>query len=192
MFRIVILGSGTGSNARALLKAEERGDLGKGVITAVFSDVQDAPILKHRPAISSYLHPGAFRTKLDGEGQQRYIDTIQQQSVDLIVLAGFMRVIKPPFLEKFSGKVINLHPSLLPSFPGLDGIGQAFRAGVKITGCTVHWVTPKIDAGPILDQETVRIERVDTVKTLAQKVHRAEHQLLVRVVHNIANPSLNT
>ena len=192
MFRIVILGSGTGSNAQALLRAEDQGLLGRGVITAVFSDVQNAPILKHRPSISSYLYPGAFRTKLDGEGQRQYIDTIQKQSVDLIVLAGFMRVIKPLFIEQFSGKIINLHPSLLPSFPGLDGIGQAFRAGVKITGCTVHWVTPKIDAGPIIDQEAVRIASDDTETTLAQKIHRAEHQLLVRVVRNIANPFSNT
>ena len=87
-----------------------------------------------------------------------------------------MRVIKPGFLNAFADKVINLHPSLLPSFPGLDGIGQAYRAGVKITGCTVHWVTPELDAGPIIDQEAIRIEEGDSQEAVATKLHAAEHQ----------------
>ena len=105
---------------------------------------------------------------------------------DLVVLAGFMRVIKPGFLNAFAGKIINLHPSLLPSFPGLDGIVQAFRRGVKITGCTVHHVTLEVDGGPILDQSAVRIESGDTLESLAAKVHTAEHALLPAVIARLS------
>jgi phosphoribosylglycinamide formyltransferase 1 len=97
-----------------------------------------------------------------------------------------MRVIKPGFLNAFAGKIINLHPSLLPSFPGLDGIGQAFRRGVKITGCTVHQVTAEVDGGPIIDQAVVRIETGDTLETLAAKVHAAEHVLLPAVIARLS------
>jgi phosphoribosylglycinamide formyltransferase 1 len=102
------------------------------------------------------------------------------------VLAGFMRVLKPGFLTAFAGRVINLHPSLLPSFPGLDGIGQAWRRGVKITGCTVHEVTPEVDGGPILDQTPVRIEETDTLETLTEKIHAAEHALLPAVIKRLS------
>jgi phosphoribosylglycinamide formyltransferase-1 len=97
-----------------------------------------------------------------------------------------MRVIKPGFLTAFAGKIINLHPSLLPSFPGLDGIGQAFRRGVKVTGCTVHGVTAEVDGGPILDQATVRVVPGETLETLAAKVHAAEHALLPAVIARLS------
>ena len=104
----------------------------------------------------------------------------------MIVLAGFMRVLKLPFLTKFEGKIINLHPSLLPSFPGLDAIGQAFRRGVKITGCTVHYVTLDVDGGPIIDQAAVRVEEADTIESLSEKVHAAEHALLPGVIARLS------
>ena len=104
----------------------------------------------------------------------------------LVVLAGFMRVLKPALLGAFAGRIINLHPSLLPSFPGLDGIGQAFRRGVKITGCTVHHVTLEVDGGPIIDQSAVRIEASDTLDSLAAKVHAAEHALLPAVIARLS------
>jgi phosphoribosylglycinamide formyltransferase-1 len=97
-----------------------------------------------------------------------------------------MRVLKEPFLARFEGKIINLHPSLLPSFPGLDGIGQAFRRGVKITGCTVHYVTMDVDGGPIIDQAAVRVEDDDTLESLATKVHAAEHALLPAVIARLS------
>src|SRR5204862_2752364 len=127
-----------------------------------------------------------YKTKLDGDAEQHYIAAILACQADLIVLAGFMRVLKMPFLAKFEGKIVNLHPSLLPAFPGLDGIGQAFRRGVKITGCTVHYVTIEVDGGPILDQEAVRIESADTLETLEAKVHAAEHELLPRVIAQLS------
>ena len=123
---------------------------------------------------------------MDGEAEQHYIAAILACQPDLIVLAGFMRVLKLPFLLRFEGRIINLHPSLLPSFPGLDGIGQAFRRGVKITGCTVHYVTPEVDGGPIIDQAAVRVESTDTLETLAVKVHAAEHALLPAVIAQLS------
>ena len=189
--RIVILGSGRGSNAAAILEAQSAGRLGRARVVQIFSDRPDAGILALGPRFgvpAAFLDAAPFKTKLDGEGEQRYIAAIAACAPDLIVLAGFMRVIKPPFLAAFAGKIINLHPSLLPSFPGLDGIGQAFRRGVKITGCTVHYVTPEVDGGPIIDQAAVRIENDDTLESLAAKVHAAEHALLPAVIARLSEP----
>ncbi len=187
--RVVILGSGRGSNAEALCIAQKEGRLGRARVVSIFADRPEAGILALGPRFgvdARYLDPSPFKTKLEGEGELRYIEAVRACAPDLVVLAGFMRVVKPGFLQAFAGKVINLHPSLLPSFPGLDGIGQAFRHGVKITGCTVHHVVPAIDAGPIIDQAAVRIESTDTLESLAQKIHAAEHALLVEVVARLS------
>lgn len=187
--RVVILGSGRGSNAEALLRAQAEGRLGRARVVQIFADVPDAGILAHGPRFgvpAAFLDPAPFKTKLEGEGEARYIAAIAACQPDLVVLAGFMRVLKPGFLHAFAGKIINLHPSLLPSFPGLDAIGQAWRRGVKVTGCTVHYVTPEVDGGPIIDQTAVRVETVDTLESLAAKVHAAEHALLPAVVARLS------
>jgi phosphoribosylglycinamide formyltransferase-1 len=187
--RVVILGSGRGSNAEAILQAQQAGQLGRARVVALFSDKPDAGILALGPRFdvpASYLDPAPFKTKLEGEGETRFIAAVRAAQPDLVVLAGFMRVIKPGFLAAFAGKIINLHPSLLPSFPGLDGIGQAFRRGVKVTGCTVHGVTAEVDGGPILDQATVRVVPGETLETLAAKVHAAEHALLPAVIARLS------
>jgi phosphoribosylglycinamide formyltransferase 1 len=187
--RVVILGSGRGSNAEAILKAQQANALGRAQVVQIFSDKPDAGILALGPrygVAANFLDAAPFKTKLDGDGEQHYITTILACQADLIVLAGFMRVLKLPFLSKFEGKIINLHPSLLPSFPGLDAIGQAFRRGVKITGCTVHYVTLDVDGGPIIDQAAVRIEDDDTLETLTTKVHAAEHALLPAVIARLS------
>lgn len=184
-YPIVILGSGRGTNAEALLKAESKKKLGAAKIAAVISDQEEAGILalgqKYKvPAI--YIDPGRKGARLTDEAEQAFIERIRTFSPKLIVLAGFMRIIRRPFIEAFEGKMINLHPSLLPSFPGIGGIQQAFDLGVKVTGCTVHWVTPELDAGPIIDQKEVRIDESDTLDILTKKVHIAEHVLLPDVV----------
>ena len=187
--RVVILGSGRGSNAEAILRARDAGRLGRAEIVRIFSDQPGAGILALGSRFgvpADFLDAAPFRTKLDGEGERRYIEAIDACRPDLIVLAGFMRVLKPPFLAHFAGRIINLHPSLLPSFPGLDGIGQAFRRGVKITGCTVHHVTAEVDGGPIIDQAAVRIEAGDTLESVAAKVHAAEHALLPAVIARLS------
>ena len=187
--RVVILGSGRGSNAEAILLAQQAGKLGRARVVQILADKPDAGILALGPRFgvpASYIDPAPFKTKLEGEGETRFIAAVQAAQPDLVVLAGFMRVIKPGFLTAFAGKIINLHPSLLPSFPGLDGIRQAFRRAVKITGCTVHGVTAEVDGGPILDQAAVRIEAGDTLESLAAKVHAAEHALLPAVIAKLS------
>jgi phosphoribosylglycinamide formyltransferase 1 len=191
--RIVILGSGRGSNAEAILKAQKAGKLGRARVVQIFSDKADAGILELGPRFgvpADFLDAAPYKTKLDGDAEQHYIATIIACQADLIVLAGFMRVLKAPLLGRFEGKIINLHPSLLPSFPGLDGIGQAFRRGVKITGCTVHYVTMDVDGGPIIDQAAVRVEDDDTLESLAAKVHAAEHALLPAVIARLSEPGI--
>lgn len=190
--RVVILGSGRGSNAEAILQAQQAGRLGRARVVQIFADKPDAGILALGPRFgvpADFLDAAPYKTKLDGTAEQHYIAAILACQPDLIVLAGFMRVLKMPFLSMFEGKIVNLHPSLLPAFPGLDGIGQAFRRGVKITGCTVHSVTAEVDGGPILDQAAVRIEADDTLETLTKKVHAAEHALLPAVIARLSEKS---
>jgi phosphoribosylglycinamide formyltransferase-1 len=195
--RVVILGSGRGSNAEAILLAQRRGELGAARVVAIFSDKADAPILAlgaRFGVAARFIDPAPFRTKLEGAGEARFIEAVAGEEPGLVVLAGFMRVLKPGFLGAFAGRIINLHPSLLPSFPGLDAIGQALRRGVKITGCTVHGVTAEVDGGPILDQAAVRVEAGDTQDTLSTRVHAAEHALLPAVIARLASadPLKNT
>ena len=192
--RFVILGSGTGSNAKAILEAQKAGQLGQAEAVAIGSDKESAPILGHASLLgipAKFLHPGKFKTKLEGDAEQEWISTIQGWEPDLIVLAGLMRVLKPPFIEAFRGRILNLHPSLLPSFPGLHSIRQAYEHGAKYSGCTVHWVTPTIDAGPIIDQAAVRIEEGESLESLETRVHQAEHQLLPDVIRRLAEGELS-
>lgn len=187
--RVVILGSGRGSNAEAILLAQQAGQLGRARVVQIISDQPSAKILELGvrfgvPAV--YVDPAPFKTKLEGAGEERFIAAVRACEPDLVVLAGFMRVLKPGFLSAFAGKIINLHPSILPAFPGLDGIGQAWRAEAKTTGCTVHGVTTEVDGGPILDQVVVGIEPSDTFETLTQKVHAAEHALLPAVIARLS------
>jgi phosphoribosylglycinamide formyltransferase 1 len=187
--RVVILGSGRGSNAEAILKAQQAGRLGRAKVVQIFSDKPDAGILTLGPRFgvpADFLDAAPYKTKLDGDAEQHYIAAILSCTPDLIVLAGFMRVLKLPFLTMFEHKIVNLHPSLLPSFPGLDGIGQAFRRGVKITGCTVHYVTADVDGGPIIDQAAVRIEDTDTLASLPAKEQAAEHDLRPAVIARLS------
>jgi len=186
---VVILGSGRGSNAEVILKKWKHGDLANVRPVAIISDNPDAPILELGSEFgidARYLNAGKFKTKLDQEAEQRYIETIQSYEPHLIVLAGFMRVIKQPFLDAFPKQIINLHPSLLPSFKGLDGIRQAYEYGVKITGCTVHYVTGELDGGPIIDQSAIEIDTGDSLEIVEAKVHAAEHDLLPSVLRKLS------
>lgn len=188
--RIVILGSGRGSNAAAILEAWRAGRLGRAEVVGLLCDRPDAPMLELGPKFgvpARFIDPAPFKTKLEGEGEARFITAMHELRADLVVLAGFMRVLKPGFLNAFAGRIINLHPSLLPQFPGLDAIGQALSAGVKETGCTVHRVTAEVDGGPILAQSRVPVEPGDTHDTLAAKVHAAEHALLPAVIARLSN-----
>lgn len=190
--RVVLLGSGRGSNAEAILQAQQAGQLGRARVVHVFADKADAGILALGPRFgvpAAFVDPAPFKTKLEGAGEERFIAAVRACEPDLVVLAGFMRVLKPGFLNAFAGKIINLHPSLLPLFPGLDGIGQALRAGVAETGCTVHHVTVEVDGGEIIAQARVPIVPGETLESLATKVHAAEHKLLPAVIAQMSERS---
>jgi len=187
--RIVILGSGEGTNAVAIMKAAIEQQLGEAEIVGVFSDVKEAMILEHAKSFnfySKYLDPGNQKTIISVTEEDKWIHSIQELNPDLIVLAGFMRILKPKFLSEFKNKIINLHPSLLPSFPGLNSIERAFNKKVKITGCTVHWVNEEIDGGEIIAQAPVRIMNGDVLELVKQKVNAAEHMLLPWVIRDLA------
>jgi len=192
-FRLGILGSGKGSNFVAIAEACAVGKI-PAQVALVLSDVENAGILAHArewnfPA--KFIPPGKFRTKLDEEAERAFVSALQAAKVDLIVLAGFMRVLKGEFLRVFEGRIINIHPSLLPSFPGLEAWKQAVDHGVKVTGCTVHFVDAGVDAGPIIGQQTVPILDNDTPDNLIQRIHGAEHELYPKCVAAIARGKIS-
>jgi phosphoribosylglycinamide formyltransferase-1 len=178
-FRIGVLGSGKGSNFVAIADAIASGKI-PAEVALVVSDVEGAGILEHarqRQLPAQFIAPGKFRTKLDEDAERAYIAALQDAQVDLIVLAGFMRILKGDFLRAFADRVINIHPSLLPAFPGLEAWKQAFDYGVKVAGCTVHFVEQGIDTGPIIAQQTVPVLPGDTATTLHTRIQSAEHEL---------------
>jgi phosphoribosylglycinamide formyltransferase-1 len=183
-----VLGSGKGSNFRAVVERINDGRL-DAEMRIVVSDVPDAGILSYArdyqiPAL--YVHPGKFRTKLEEEVEQDIVRLLQEANVELVVLAGFMRVVKRPLLEAFPRAIINIHPSLLPDFPGLEAWKQALAAGVSFTGCTVHYVEAGVDTGQIIDQRKVPILPGDTPELLHARIQEAEHELLPTVIQNLA------
>lgn len=177
MLKLAVFGSGSGTNCQAIIDAIEAGTL-DAKIQCVLSDVADATILERArkrgiPAIHFDCAP--FKTKLDGEAEQNVLRILKEHDVDFIALAGFMRIVKDGMLNAFSGRMINIHPSLLPSFPGLDSGKQAFDYGVKFTGCTVHFVDAGVDTGAIINQRIIAIADDDTLETMMEKLHAQEH-----------------
>ncbi len=177
MLKLAIFGSGSGTNCQAIIDAVEAGML-DAEIRCVLSDVADAYILErarkhHIPAIHFDCAP--FKTKLDGEAEQKVLQILEDHDVNFIALAGFMRIVKNGLLNTYAGRIINIHPSLLPSFPGLDSGKQAFDYGVKHTGCTVHFVDAGVDTGAIINQKTIAIEDSDTRESMMEKLHAQEH-----------------
>ena len=192
-FRLGVLGSGKGSNFVAIAEACAVGKI-PAEVALVLSDVESAGILAHareRKIPAKFISPGKFRTKLDEEAERAFVGALQEAKADLVVLAGFMRVLKGEFLRAFEGRIVNIHPSLLPSFPGLEAWKQALDHGVKVTGCTVHFVDAGVDAGPIIGQQTVPVLDNDTPDSLIQRIHRAEHELYPRCVAAIARGEIS-
>ena len=187
-FRIGVLGSGKGSNFVAIAEACAAGGI-PAEVSLVLADVADAGILvraREHGLAGRYLAPGKFRTRFDEEAEERYVEALLSARVDLVVLAGFMRVLKTRFLTAFEGRIVNIHPSLLPSFPGLQAWKQALDYGVKVTGCTVHFVNSGVDSGPIIGQQTVPVLDEDTPESLHQRIQGAEHELYPKCVGAIA------
>ena len=191
-FRLGVLGSGKGSNFVAVAQACAAG-LVPARVALVLSDMPEASILGRARELAipaKYVPPGTFRTKLDDESERIYIEELRAARVDLVVLAGFMRVLKHQLLSAFQGRIINIHPSLLPAFPGLQAWKQALDYGVKVTGCTVHFVDAGVDSGPIIGQETVPVLDEDTPETLHARIQHAEHELYPRCVAALARDEL--
>ena len=186
--RLGVLGSGKGSNFRAIMEQIVDGRL-DAEVRIVISDVENAGILSFArdfqiPAL--YVRPGRFRTRLEPEVEEDIVRLLVEADVELVVLAGFMRIVKQPLLSAFPRKIINIHPSLLPKFPGLEAWKQALTAGEKVTGCTVHYVDAAIDAGEILGNATVPILPGDTPASLHARIQASEHLLLPAVIAAIA------
>ena len=192
-FRLGVLGSGKGSNFVAVADAIRAGTV-PAEVALVLSDVAEAGILaraRERQIPARFIPPGKFRTKLDEEAERAYIEALSAARVDLVVLAGFMRVLKDGLLRAFAGRIINIHPSLLPSFPGLEAWRQALEHGAKVTGCTVHFVDAGVDSGPIIGQQAVQVLDDDTPETLHQRIQVAEHELYPRCVASLARGDLS-
>ncbi len=186
--KLGILGSGKGSNFRAIAEAIERGEI-EADVAIVLSDVEDAGILelaRERGFRAEYVPPGRFRTKLEPDAEARVVELLKEAGAELIVLAGYMRIIKEPLLGAFPHRIVNIHPSLLPRFPGLEAWKQALSAGVPETGCTVHWVDEGTDTGPIIAQRNVAVFPGDTAETLHARIQVEEHALYPQVIAQVS------
>jgi phosphoribosylglycinamide formyltransferase-1 len=182
MFRIGILISGRGSNMLALAEAIVDGRIPGAEIAVVISDHADAPglALAAERGLRTLAVERRGRTRI--EHDREIISALQEHRVDLVCLAGYMRLLSIEFIEAFRHRILNIHPSLLPSFPGLDAHRQAIEHGVKWTGCTVHFVDETLDGGPIIVQAAVPVRDEDTVDTLAARILHEEHKLYSEAV----------
>jgi phosphoribosylglycinamide formyltransferase-1 len=189
--RVAILISGRGSNMTALVEAARRQDFPAEIVVVISNKADAAGLLRAREAgiatiaIESKVHGqdrAGFETKLQS--------ALEDYRVDLICLGGFMRLFTTAFVQRWQGRMLNIHPSLLPSFPGLDPHGQALRAGVKISGATVHFVIPETDAGPIVMQGAVAVRDDDTAETLAARVLEIEHRIYPDALRLVASGAM--
>lgn len=190
--RLGILGSGKGTNCRAILQAIRSRAL-YAEARVVVADVLDAPILdiaREFSVLNSYLPPGHFRTRLEPAVEEELVQLLRDSEVELVALAGFMRVLKAPMLKAFPRRILNIHPSLLPKFPGLEAWKQALAAGETMTGCTVHYVDEKIDHGDIIAQREVPILPDDTPETLHARIQVAERELYPAVIRQFCRPAV--
>lgn len=190
--RIAILGSGHGTNAQTILEACQRGEI-PAEVAVVLSDVSGAKILeraKQFNVTARCIEPGRYKTRLEPAVEQQYVQTLRDAGVGLVVLAGFMRMLKSDFLRAFPNRILNIHPSLLPAFPGLESWKQALDYGAKVTGCTVHFVNEGMDTGPIILQAAVPVLEDDTPETLHARIQQLEHKLYPQAIRLFAQGKL--
>lgn len=184
---IAVLASGNGTNFEAIAQAVQDNQI-KGNIVLLFADKKTAYALERGKKFqvpTATFSPKDFPSKADYEAE--LLALLQEKKVDLVVLAGYMRIVGSGLLKAYPNRIINIHPALLPKFPGMHGIEDAFNAGVKETGVTVHYIDAGVDTGPIIAQETVTVAEDDTLESLEEKIHAIEHQLYPRVIAEIAN-----
>ncbi|MEK4009496.1 phosphoribosylglycinamide formyltransferase [Paenibacillus sp. FSL H3-0333] len=185
--RIAVFASGTGSNFAALVQAQREGRLGGGSIELLVSDKPEAPVAQRAEEAGI---PALLLRPKDFAGREQYeaaiVAELQRRNIGLVVLAGYMRLISPVLLAPYAGRIINIHPSLLPAFAGKDAIGQALEYGVKLTGVTVHFVDGGMDTGPVIAQRSVEVQSGDTAESLAARIHQVEYALYPEVVSAFA------
>ena len=182
MINIGVLASGRGTNLQAIIEAIEEGKIA-GEIKVVISDNSDAYALKRAQQYhinTRYIHFKEFKNREDYD--KEIIKTLKEKKIELVVLAGYMRILSPYFIRTYKNKIINIHPALLPSFPGLHAQKQAVEYGAKISGCTVHFVDERVDSGPIILQKAVEVSDDDTEESLAEKILKEEHQIYPRAI----------
>ncbi len=187
-----ILGSGSGSNMQAILDAIAAGTL-DARIALVLSDNPDAYILERAAKNgipSGVIDCRGFKTKFPDEAQAETAARLKDAGVELVCLAGFMRLVKRPLLDAFPDRILNIHPSLLPAFPGIAAWKQAVDAGVSETGCTVHYVDDGMDTGPVILQEKIPVHPEDTDKTLHARIQVVEHRLYPEAIRRVAQSAL--
>ncbi len=180
--RLAVLASGNGSNLQAIIDAANREEI-SGSVAVVFSDKEESFALERarRHGIEAlFLNPGHYSHREAYDSDVVYL--LREREIELVILAGFMRLLSPHFVEQYRGRIMNIHPALLPSFPGVDGVKQALRYGVKVSGCTVHFVDEGLDTGPIILQEAVKVYDNDTEESLQERIHKVEHRLYPRAV----------
>lgn len=190
--RIAVFVSGKGSNLEALIGARDAGMLGPGRITLVVSDKEEALALERarKAGIDTFV-PSQAEGLSREEYDDRLAEKLETNKIDLVVLAGFMRILSSSFVGRFRGRILNIHPALLPAFKGTRGIKDAYEYGVKVTGVTVHFVTEELDAGPVILQEALRVEERDSLAELEEKIHALEHRLYPQAVRLFADGKLS-
>jgi phosphoribosylglycinamide formyltransferase 1 len=179
-----ILGSGKGSNFGAILEAIKTGQL-EARVGIVCSDVHDAGIVelaRNAGITTAWVEEKRYKTRLSTDCEEKMVMRLRDEGVELVALAGFMRLLKAPMLEAFPRRIINIHPSLLPKFPGLEAWRQALDAGESMTGCTVHFVDQGMDSGEIIAQARVPILPGDSPERLHARIQEAEHKLYPEVI----------
>lgn len=185
MKRIAVFASGNGSNFQAIINAVKRGELNASIALLV-SDKPGAYVIDRamKEEISTFVFAAKnYLEKADYE--QEILMHLNKNKIDLIVLAGYMRLVGDTLLQAYAGKIINIHPSLLPSFPGKDAIGQAIEAGVEQTGITIHYVDAGMDTGPVIAQESITLTEEDTRESVQEKIQALEHQLYPKVIQQL-------
>lgn len=183
MKNVAVFASGNGSNFQSLVDAEKRGQL-NGHIRVLISDKPYAYVnqrAKNENVPAFIFDPKQYESKEDYETV--LVEILKEMEIELIVLAGYMRLVGSTLLSAFPNRIINLHPSLLPSFPGKNAIEQAFNYGVRYTGATVHFVDEGMDTGPVIQQRIVSVLQKDSIETLTDKIHQLEHELLLEVAN---------
>jgi len=190
MINIGVLVSGGGTNLQAIIEAIEEGKIA-GEIKVVISDNSEAYALKRAQRYhidTRYIHFKEFKNREDYE--KEIIKTLKENKIELVVLAGYMRILSPYFIRSYKNKIINIHPALLPSFPGLHAQKQTLEYGAKVSGCTVHFVDEGVDSGPIILQKAVKVKEGDTEETLAKRILKEEHQIYPRAIQLFAEERL--